>query len=59
MTATEAHKELEGLRKNKKRNLPEPAKRALEYAMTLIVQKLGEEVLVREASLKKPGEETV
>ncbi len=45
MTATEAHKELEGLIKNKKRRLSEPTKRALEYAMTLIVQKLGEEML--------------
>jgi hypothetical protein len=48
MTAAQAHKELEGLLKNKKRKLSEPAKRALEYAMTLIVQKLGEEVLAKE-----------
>lgn len=48
MTAAEAHKELEALYGNKKRKLSEPAKRALEYAMTLIVQKLGEEVLAKE-----------
>lgn len=48
MTAAEAHKELETLHGNKKRKLSEPAKRALEYAMTLIVQKLGEEVLAKE-----------
>lgn len=45
MTAAEAHRELKDLHGNHKRRLPELTKRALEYAMTMIVQKLGEEAL--------------
>ena len=48
MTAAEAHRELKALYGNKKRKLSEPAKRALEYAMTLIVQKLGQEALAKD-----------
>ena len=48
MTSEKAWKTLKDLRYNGKKKFTEPEKRAIEYAMTVIAQGVGEELLSRE-----------